>query len=185
MKKALLILTFFLLLNCKNTFINVKFNELDKEMLILAEDILLNDQLNLYQLDKPDFEKEIDTASAQTKFKYSQNFTFKEKNIGGISSSTYTYSQDDISSMKFYFKTYILGSNFEESSSESIKYKRTSKFEIECDDYNVYEIYNSKNRLVGFSFNILKGIQIIHTSIVLNENLNIDQKKLNKKIFQF
>ncbi|MCB0748619.1 MAG: hypothetical protein KDC90_14255 [Ignavibacteriae bacterium] len=177
-----LIFTLVILTSCADTDRKLKFQESDKEKIILQENILSEKYLKTVDFKNHLYSKAFDTISEETTYEYESELWKNNKMIGGFIASTYLHPISDLNEMNQYFLSYIAGHNFEEFISPNLRYERTYEFELPFKKYRVYKIFQNDTLHMGVAFNILKENKIIFTSVVTNDKFELEIEKLIEKL---
>ena len=177
-----LIFTLVILTSCADTDEKRKFQESDKNRLILQENILSKEYLKTAEFKKDLYSKTFDTITMETTYEYESELWKQNKMIGGFIASTYVHPESDLNDMNEHFLAYIAGHNFEEFISPDFRYNRTYEFKLPFEKYRIYKIFKNDTLNMGFAFNILKENKIIFTSIVTSEKLELEIEELIDKV---
>ena len=177
-----LIFALVILTSCADDYEKLKFQESDKDKLILQENILSKEYLKTAEFKNHLYSKAFDTITLKTTYKYESELWKQNKMIGGFITSTYIRPISDLNDMDEYFSSYIAGLNFQEFISLGFKYERTYEFKLPYKRYRIYKIFKNDTLNMGFTFNILKENKIIFTSIVTNEKLELEIQELINKV---
>ena len=84
--------------------------------------------------------------------------------------------------MDTYFLSYIAGHNFEEFISPNFRYERTYEIELPFQKYRIYKAFKDDTLNIGLAFNVLKENKIIFTSLVTNDQFELEIEELIKKL---
>ena len=177
-----LIFTLVILTSCADTDEKLKFQESDKEKLILPENIISKQYRKTAEFKNHLYSKAFDTITLETTYEYESELWKQNKMIGGFVASTYLYPISDLNDMDEYFLSYIAGHNFEEFISPNFSYDRTFEFKLPYEKYRIYKIFKNDTLNIGFAFNILKENKIIFTSIVTNDKFELEIEELINKV---
>ena len=177
-----LIFTLVILTSCADDYENRKFQESDKEKLILQENILSKEYLKTAEYKNHIYSKAFDTISLETNYKYESKLWRQNINIGGFVASTYIYPKSELKNMNEYFLSYIAGHNFEQFISPNFRYERTYEFDLPFKRYRIYKMFANDTLNIGIAFNILKENKIIFTSIVSIEKLELEIDELINRV---
>ncbi len=171
-----------ILTSCADSNKKLKFQESDKKKLILQENILSKEYLKTVEFKNHLYSKAFDTITAETSYEYESELWKQNKMIGGFITSTYVHPMSDLNEMNEYFLAYIAGHNFEEFISPYFRYERIYEIELPFEKYRIYRAFKNDTLDVGLAFNILKENKIIFTSVVTNDQLELEIDKLIKKL---
>ncbi|WP_339883645.1 hypothetical protein [Polaribacter vadi] len=177
-----LIFSLVILASCEDDYENRKFQESDKQKLILQENILSKEYLKTAEYKNHRYSKVFDTISLETNYKYESELWKQNRIIGGFVASTYIHPKSELKNMNEYFLSYIAGHNFEEFISPNFRYERTYEFSLPFEKYRIYKMIANDTLNMGFAFNILKENKIIFTSIVTNEKLELEIEELINRV---
>ena len=177
-----LIFTLVILTSCADTDEKRKFQESDKNRLILQENILSKEYLKTADFKNDLYSKAFDTITLETTYEYESELWKQNKMIGGFIASTYVHPKSDLNDMNDHFLAYIAGHNFEEFISPDFRYERTYEFKLPYEKYRIYKIFKNDTLNMGFAFNILKENKIIFTSIVTSEKIELEIEELIDKV---
>ncbi|CAM1370768.1 hypothetical protein [Tenacibaculum xiamenense] len=177
-----LIFTFVVLTNCGDDNKELKFQEKDKEKIVLQRDILSEKYLKTVEFKNHLYSKFFDTISGKMTYEYESELWKNDKIIGGFIVSTFIYPKSDLNKMDEHFFNYLAGFNFGEFISSGIRYQRTHKIELPFREYRIYETYKNDTLNMGLSFNVLKKNKIIFASVVTHDPFELEIKKLIDKL---
>jgi hypothetical protein len=177
-----LIFTLVILTRCADTDEKLKFQESDKDKLILQENIISKEYLKTAEFKNHLYSKAFDTITLETTYEYESELWKQNKMIGGFIATTYLHPKSDLNDMDEYFLVYIAGHNFEEFISPNFRYERTYEFELPYKKYRIYKIFKNDTLNMGFAFNILKENKIIFTSIVTNDKFELEIEELINRV---
>jgi hypothetical protein len=177
-----LIFTLVILTSCADTDKELKFQDSDKEKIVLQENILSEKYLKTVEFKNHLYSKLFDTITEQTSFEYESELWKNDKIIGGFIASTYIHPISDLNEMDTFFLSYIAGHNFEEFISPNFRYERTYEIELPFRKYRIYKAFKDDTLNVGLAFNILKENKIIFTSVVTNDQFELEIKELIEKL---
>ncbi|WP_298884686.1 hypothetical protein [uncultured Polaribacter sp.] len=177
-----LLFTLVILTSCADTDRKLKFQESDKEKIVLQENILSEKYLKTVNFKNHLYSKAFDTITEETTYEYESELWKQNKMIGGFIATTYLHPISDLNDMGENFLAYIAGHNFEEFITPNFRYERTYEFELPYDKYRIYKIFKNDTLNMGFAFNILKENKIIFTSIVTNDKFELEIEELINRV---
>ncbi len=177
-----LIFTLLFLTSCADSDEKLKFQESDKQKLVLQENILTTDYLKTVEFKNHIYSKAFDTITEQTTYEYESELWKNNKMIGGFVASTYIHPTSDLNDMNEYFLAYIAGHNFELFISPNFRYERTYEIDLPFEKYRIYRAFKNDTLNIGLAFNILKENKIIFTSVITNDQFELEIDELIKKL---